>query len=771
MRPFKIRIGDRWVGDGEPCFVIAEVGINHNGDLSIAKRLVDAAAEAGADAVKFQKRTLTEVYQHALLDDPRIGEQGLQYIVPILKECELSDADFTELWEYCRARGIMALCTPWDRTSVDFIDRLGTPAFKIGSPDMTNAPLLEYVARKGKPLIVSTGMATEEEINRTIALLKGLEASCVLLHCVSTYPASAEEMNLRLLHSLREWSGWPVGFSSHNLGPTIATAAVAMGACVVERHITLDVQMRGPDHQASLEPDAFAEQVRQIREVERALGVPHRWMTRGEILNRRVLGKSLVAACDIPKGAVIEPQMLVAKSPGLGISPQRVHEVIGHVALRALPKDALISESDFRADGLSEMRRPIDLGVRWGIIARRTDLERILQRFRDPQPDLIEFHVSDRDLDAGIEELPAPRYGQDLVVHAPEYNHDKLIDLCASDEGVRHMSVARIQRAIDLTRELGRSFHGVGPRGPKVIVHVGGMSREDELYDVRAAYDRLGASVDALDVTGVEFLLENLPPYPWFFGGRWLGHVLVDADTTAEFCGHHRVNLCFDTSHAMLACNHTHTALSAYFARVRPFIRHLHVSDGAGVSGEGLQIGEGQINFVELWPGLTETGATLVPEIWHGHHQEGKGFQIALERLTEIAWVTRALAAATAPVTPAGLEDLIVTPSATILDTLRVIDNNKLGTAFVVNTRGVLEAVVTDGDVRRALLRGSGLQTPVTEIATTDFRFAWDDASQDELRDMLSERYRIVPIVDQAHRLSGFASFHSHEFHTVRVPV
>lgn len=765
MQPRRIRIGDRWVGEGEPCFVIAEVGVNHNGDLRLAKKLVDAALEAGADAVKFQKRKLSEVYQQSVLDEPRTAEQGLQYIVPLLLEFELSDEDFVDLWTYCEAKSIMALCTPWDHSTADFLDALNVPAFKIGSPDMTNLPLIEHVASKGKPLIISTGMSTEDEIRRTIAFLKSREVETILLHCVSTYPTIADEFNLRFLHTLREWSTGPIGFSSHHVGSSITLAATALGACVVERHITLDRKMRGPDHHASLEPAAFADEVRQIREVEKSLGVPHRWLTRGEVLNRRVLGKSLAAARDISAGCVIESRMLTAKSPGLGISPQRIDQVVGQVALNPVAKDRLLSEGDFIPAGKPEPMRPIDVGVKWGIVARLHDLDGMLEWFAEYPPDLIEFHVSDRDLDAGLAEFGTRKHWQDLVVHAPEYNHDRLIDLCSADPEVRRMSVGRIQRSIDLAREMAPRFAGVGPQGPKVIVHVGGMSQGHKPYDVTQAYDLLAVSVRELRTDGVEFLLENLPPYPWFFGGRWLGHVFVDMETTAQFCSAMNVNICFDTSHAMLECQRSGVSLLSHFQRCRPFVRHLHVSDGAGVSGEGLQIGEGQINFVELWPSLIETGATLVPEIWHGHHQYGKGYQIAMVRLTEIAWAAKALAGARARNDQAALAELIAPASSTVLETLRVIDRNTMGIAFIVDENGLLQAVVTDGDIRRALLRGGSLNRPIVEIANTDFRFAWDDTSEDALKDLLSDRYRVVPVVDQGRRLVGVASFRGQNIH------
>src|ERR1041385_7040824 len=195
-------------------------------------------------------------------------------------------------------------------------------------------------------MLLSTGMSTEEEVRRTLAFLEQCDADYALFHCVSTYPAAPEEINLRFMERLREWSGRPVGYSGHDTGTAVSLAAVAMGARLLERHLTLDRTMRGPDHKASLEPAQFAEQVRAIRDVEASLGVPHRWITRGETLNRRVLGKSLVAAVDIPAGTESSRDMLTSKSPGLGLSPQFIDRLIGRRLARAVVRDEAFRHSD-----------------------------------------------------------------------------------------------------------------------------------------------------------------------------------------------------------------------------------------------------------------------------------------------------------------------------------------------------------------------------------------------------------------------------------------
>lgn len=756
-----LQIGQRRVGPGEPCYVIAEVGINHNGDLAIAKQLVDAAVAAGADAVKFQKRKLRETYREEIIDQPRHGEQGLQYIVPLLIEFELPDEQFRELFEYCRTRGITAMCTPWDRASVDFLETCNLAAYKIGSPDLTNFPLIEYVAGTRRPMLLSTGMSTEEEVRRTLAFLEQCRAEYALFHCVSTYPAAPEEINLRFMERLREWSGRPVGYSGHDNGTAISLAAVAMGARILERHLTLDRTMRGPDHKASLEPAQFAEQVRAVREVELSLGVPHRWITRGETLNRRVLGKSLVAATDIPANTTIARAMLTSKSPGLGLSPQFVDKLVGRRLTRPMARDEMFRQSDIEETVEGRELGAIDIGAPWGIVARFLDFAALEAAFVPLGMSFVEFHVSDRDLDAGAAAYHGGRKPFGFVVHAPEYCHDTLIDLCAADPAQRELSTRRIQKTIDLARELAPQFEwdpALFPHGPKIVMHVGGMSPAPGGYDVEAASGRLLGALRTLDTAGVDLLLENLPPYPWYFGGRWFGHVLCDPENTVRLVRESGLGLCFDTSHAALECARSDVSLFEFGKAVAPYVRHLHVSDGAGTSGEGLQIGDGSINFVALLSVLLESRPTVIPEIWMGHHENGVAFRAALERLTEIRWASMVLGRPSDRRTRPDLRALTVMDDATIFTALRVIDTNRMGIAFVLDgTRRVI-GVVTDGDIRHAFVRGINLHDDVTQAMTRAFVHGEVGMSAAQLRERLPGRTQVMPVLDAAGRLVDFAS-------------
>lgn len=630
-----LTISGRVVGAGQPCYVIAEAGVNHNGSYDIAIQLVEAAKAAGADAVKFQKRSLSHLYEGGVLTDSRKAEQGTQYLMGVLQDFELRDDEFVALAKYCEKAGIMFLCTGWDAPSVDFLDALGVPAFKVASADMTNVLLLEHTVSKGKPLIVSTGMSAVNEIEETVAFLDGIGADYALLHCNSTYPAPFSDLNLRFLHTLARISGRPVGYSGHEAGIAISTAAVALGACIIERHITLDRTMRGPDHAASLEPAGFTKMVRDIRHLEEALGSDVRAMSRGELLNRQSLGKSLVASRDIREGEIITGEMVAAKSPGRGLSPLRLRALLGRPA---------------RAMATGEMFTAADLGTRlevpdchfplgWGLVVRPNDIDELLTH----SPALVEVHLSDRDLDAGTEWAAGRKFEQQLAVHAPEYCYDRLIDLCSPSAEGRDQSIERIQRTLDYTADLQVNFAPVQGGAP-VIAHVGGMSRDQHHFDMATAETLIISGLKQLRPKGVRLLIENLPPLAWYFGGQWYQHAMTDAEHIKRICEATGYGLCFDTSHAALYCNKLGVDLLEYARTLAPYIQHLHVADATGISGEGLQIGEGEVDFTRLFPMILKPGITVTLEIWQGHHDAGAGFARAMARLSELAVVRSASA-------------------------------------------------------------------------------------------------------------------------------
>lgn len=341
----EIRLGERSVGKGSPCFIIAEAGVNHNGDPELAKRLIDAAWQAGADSVKFQTfradRIATKAAEKAEYQKEKSGGMS-QY--EMLKQLELGEDDFKELISYSREKNIVFLSTPFDRESIDLLSELGVPAFKIASGEITNLPLIRQISRKGKPAILSTGMATLGEIEDALAAMRseGLE-DIVLLHCNSSYPTKAEEVNLSAMETLKCAFKLPVGFSDHTSGPLASVVAAALGACIVEKHLTLDRRLPGPDHRASLEPREFKDLVEKIRYAEKLLGDGIKRPTREEEQNKRVVRKSLVARMDLPAGTAIEEKMIDIKRPGTGIAPKHLCDVVGRRTRKAIFEDEILT--------------------------------------------------------------------------------------------------------------------------------------------------------------------------------------------------------------------------------------------------------------------------------------------------------------------------------------------------------------------------------------------------------------------------------------------
>lgn len=330
---------------GRGTYIIAEAGVNHNGSVEIAKRLIDAAKTCGADAVKFQtfkaEKLVTRSAEKAEYQKRAGGAGDSQF--EMLKRLELVEDDFRLLLHHCTQVGIEFLSSPFDEESADMLDSLGMATFKIPSGEITNHPFLEHVARKGKPVILSTGMSTLGEVEEAVGILcAGGAPRLTLLHCVTEYPAPYEEINLNAMLTLRAAFGLKVGYSDHTPGIEVPVAAVALGATVIEKHFTLDNTMDGPDHRASLDPDLFGLMVQAIRNVEQAMGDGIKRPATCELKNAGIARKSVVAAATIEKGEIISLDKLTIKRPGYGIQPKDMGKLVGLRVNRTITKDEVL---------------------------------------------------------------------------------------------------------------------------------------------------------------------------------------------------------------------------------------------------------------------------------------------------------------------------------------------------------------------------------------------------------------------------------------------
>jgi len=327
------------------CLVIAEAGVNHNGDIELAKQLVDEACTAGADYIKFQtfkaENLVTAKARKTEYQERQTGSDESQY--SMLKRLELLYRDFVVLNDYCKAKGISFLSTPFDNESIEFLDKLGMQVWKIPSGEVTNYPYLVKIAETHKPIIMSTGMCTLDDVNSAIQVLNSHGCGPIsLLHCTTEYPAPYSEVNLKAMETLRSRFNLPVGYSDHTQGIVIPIAAVAMGAVVLEKHFTLDKTMEGPDHKASLDPGELKAMIEAIRNVEVSLGDGAKTPTDSERRNMGIARKSIVAMKPIREGEQFTTENITTKRPGSGINPMRWNEVLGQCAKRSFEEDELI---------------------------------------------------------------------------------------------------------------------------------------------------------------------------------------------------------------------------------------------------------------------------------------------------------------------------------------------------------------------------------------------------------------------------------------------
>lgn len=337
------------IGKGHRCFIIAEAGVNHNGSRDIAFQMVDAAARAGANAIKFQTFNPTSVVSveapKAKYQERTTGKGQSQ--LEMLHGLALSADDHGSLVQYCRQKGVMFLSTPFDKESIELLAKYDPPLLKVASGEITNSPFLELLGAQHKPVVLSTGMSYLAEVEEAVRVLESAGCSdIILLHCVSSYPADPESANLRAMKSMRSAFQRPVGFSDHTPGIEIPLAAAALGACVIEKHFTLNKAMRGPDHAMSLDPVELRSLVDGIRLVEKAMGDGIKRPTEQEEDVRRVARRSVVTSKALDKGTVVERDLVEFKRPGHGFPPSRVSELIGRRLRNPMNADAVILPGD-----------------------------------------------------------------------------------------------------------------------------------------------------------------------------------------------------------------------------------------------------------------------------------------------------------------------------------------------------------------------------------------------------------------------------------------
>ncbi len=600
-------------------YIIAEIGINHNGSFDEAIKLIDASIEAKVDAVKFQKRDLDAIYSKSVLTDSNSQEWNFEYLIPLLKEVELSNDEYKKIRKYCDEKQIDLIITPFDKTSAKFVGELGVSAFKISSADMTNIDLVQECSKYSVPLLISTGMWNDEDIKTCAEFYNKENINYAFLLAQSTYPAPYENLNLKYFDRLKELSKSDiVGYSGHERGIFIPIACVAMGYKIIEKHITFDKTLDGPDHKASMMPDEFKEMVKNIRLLESALS-DHKSVNQAEMLNKEAFAKSAVPIRDLPKGHVLIKSDVIFKSPGKGIFPHQIYKYYGKVLKSDIKKDHYINDTDFQDTIKIKEWKKFHFSQQWGAKCRFHDYD----KYKVLNSPVVEFHCSQTDLTLDFK--PKEISLSQLIIHAPEIFDRKLVDICSLDEQYVKESLDILQKTLDKTKELHRYFP---EHKPKVVMHLGGMFLNDrEVKDTHKLIEIAIKNFAKLDYNSdeIDVIPENLPPRPWYLGGEWFQHAFMSSNDMKQFCNHFGLGMTYDISHAQLYCNMFDIDINEYTKKVMPFVSHLHISDAYGTNGEGVQIGEGCMDFDSLFEIMGRYNFSWVPEIWSGHLHEGAG--------------------------------------------------------------------------------------------------------------------------------------------------
>lgn len=614
-------------------FYIAEIGNNHNGKIDIARELVKKAKSAGADAVKFQLRT-------KVLYGSQETDLGTEYVNELVDRFSLEPEQLDKLAVYARAIGLKTIVTPFDRPAVQYLDTGNWDAIKIASVDLVNKELIQDVKKLSLPIILSTGMSVERNIQEAYELVSDHPQGFCFLHCNSTYPSPYEDIHLEFINTLKQLVGPIVGYSGHEIGFHVANAALVFGACVIEKHFTLDKSMIGNDHKVSLLPSEFEEMVQKGNQIFKSIGKnkgPSRHVSQGEMINKKSLGKGYSYNDDLTAGTTITANDISQIPSSDGVSPEHIHEFIGRPLANSVKKSALLQESDFKYQKKSI--RP-NINSTFGVPVRFHDVTKAVEV---TQPKFVEYHLSYSDLSRieAIKQLP--NFDVPFSVHSPEqYADDFIINF--ADKSAHEKSFALLDQVFNLTQML-RAKHpsGILCDGKiPVILNVGGfslkepMNRDEKLLRLETVCDALA---QLRIPKSIKLLCQTMPPYPWLYGGSAFHNILTELDDVKRICCiNPNIGVCLDVAHTamwLISSGQTMTsALKEYFA----YADYLHIADVENERSEGLQIGHGIIDFENLRENLLNKQVPWVTEIWMGHSNNFTGCSLSLEKLQQLGW-------------------------------------------------------------------------------------------------------------------------------------
>ncbi len=638
---------------------ISEIGINHNGSIITAKKLIQQSKNINCNYVKFQIRNINEIYHPEFLKNPSNSENANQYIYNELKKSNLKISNYIELFKYSKKLNLKVMVTPFDIKSLSLCKRAEVNAIKIGSPDFNNIQLISEALKIKKPLFISTGMSEENEINSIKYFLNKYNIHKVpinIFHCVSSYPPNDDEINLRYIKVLMtKFPKYKIGYSGHERGFIPSLISIYFGATIIERHLTLNKNSDGPDHNSSLTKKEFKELILRSNLIHKkmknekfnldkflknfnlltglqSIGKPIKSVSLNSNFNKKILGKSAIYKRNFKKNKIISLKDIRFVSPGKGISGLEFYRGKKRLTKDVKKNDYLSNEHFNLSTQKKFNRKKIKIyNKKWGLIGRLGDYE----QFIDDASDLIEIHLTWREL--LNPKLPKKNYKSELVIHAPEYFNDQLVDFTSDNKKIINNSLEMIENLKILIEKIKNNFYFDKVKGPKVVLHPGGHS-EKSIIDTSKInkYRNLFKNLKKIKSKNYNLLLENMPPYPWYYGGKFFQHIFTNTKEIKSFCSEADINICYDTSHAKLASNMLKINFKNFTQNILKNIEYLHISDAAKLYQEGLQIGDGEIDFKMFFNLVKNLNVKFVPEIWNGHLEDGKGFKQAIYEIEKI---------------------------------------------------------------------------------------------------------------------------------------
>ena len=609
-------------------YVIAEIGINHNGSLQTALDLIDSAYESGVDAVKFQKRNINNIYNKKTINDPNSAEWNVEYLIKELKQLEFGKKEYDIIYDKCKSLQLDLIITPFDIESVDFVLQYNVVAFKNASCNMNNYKLIDYIATKNLPVLISTGMWSDDEIKESIQYFKLKNINYTLLLANSTYPCPYEDLNINYINTLKKYSN-VVGYSGHERGNFIPIAVAALGAKIIEKHITFDRNQQGLDHKASMEPHEWKEMVHNLRLLETALG-SEKIVNQAEILAKQSFCLSPYAIRDVKVGEKLNKDMFELLAPGKGILQNELSKYLGKEIKLEIKKNDCISKSFFEETILVKDWKIANFKKKWGVKCRFHDF----LDYSVLSSPVIEFHCSQKDIYDPITGIASNT--SQLIVHAPEIVDRMLVDICSKDEFQVQKSISILQDTINKTIKLSKNFKGK----PKLVVHFGGMCLKPCCNVEKTQHEMFHKSIENFKKLNynpdeIEILPENLPPKPWYLGGEWNQYGFMTEKYMIDFCKKFHLKITYDVCHAKLYCNYMKKDIVEYTKKIKKYISHVHISDTKGINGEGVQINEGDTDFLPIFKELNDLDFSWVTEIWAGHINNGKGCYKSMKLLED----------------------------------------------------------------------------------------------------------------------------------------